>query len=469
MYTVLQLLFLNGAIWSILISSFFAFIMVFLFTKNIRVAFFSFITISLIVVGVIGSNVILGGTLGSARSVCITILVGFSVDYTVHLAVAYIHSKKNTTYERVIDALSAMGVSVSAAALSTFTSSLFLFAATFAFFLQFGIFMALAIVWAYLCGTFVFMSLLCGFGPLPESDYSDVKRCCGNKEERNQKEQRTIKADPKKCIDVTNEDDARLTSCMCVLFLLVLIIVVPTCYTIENGKVVKDEDIVLQTDESYYVPKSITSLKINEWTEIRPKGNTRCARGTPFVYFVKRGKSLDKVIVEFMGGGACWSKETCGLQTAIFSETAENARQMFRDLPKFETVDYYANKTGSSNYFFPYRGFVEKGASFQDHTHIFIPYCTGDLHWGNNAIQYTKDLKIYHFGAVNANSAVEFLYNSFPSSPKSVFVTGCSAGAYGSLLWATKIMKHYEKSSPSTLVVQFGDSGMFDTSHLSPS
>ena len=100
---------------------------------------------------------------------------------------------------------------------------------------------------------------------------------------------------------------------------------------------------------------------------------------------------------------------------------------------------------------------------------LFFLNCTGDLHWGNNAIQYTKDLKIYHFGAVNANSAVEFLYNSFPSSPKSVFVTGCSAGAYGSLLWATKIMKHYEKSSPSTLVVQFGDSGMFDTSHLSPS
>ena len=101
-------------------------LMVLLFTKNIRVALFSLMTIAMIVVGVIGCNVLLGGTLGSARSVCITILVGFSVDYTVHLAVAYVHSKKSTTPERVIDALSAMGVSVTAAAVSTFTSSLFL-------------------------------------------------------------------------------------------------------------------------------------------------------------------------------------------------------------------------------------------------------------------------------------------------------------------------------------------------------
>ena len=127
MYTVSQLLFVSGAIWSIVISSSFAFLMVLLFTKNIRVALFSLMTIALIVVGVIGCNVLLGGTLGSARSVCITILVGFSVDYTVHLAVAYVHSKKSTTPERVIDALSAMGVSVTAAAVSTFTSSLFLF------------------------------------------------------------------------------------------------------------------------------------------------------------------------------------------------------------------------------------------------------------------------------------------------------------------------------------------------------
>ena len=472
MYTVSQLLFVSGAIWSIVISSSFAFLMVLLFTKNIRVALFSLMTIALIVVGVIGCNVLLGGTLGSARSVCITILVGFSVDYTVHLAVAYVHSKKSTTPERVIDALSAMGVSVTAAAVSTFTSSLFLFAATLAFFLQFGIFMALAVAWAYLCGTFVFMSLLCGFGPLPETNYSDLKRCFGNTKKQmdtgdkglnNGMDVATsndISLETNKTQKVSKKIEVRLTSCLCVGLVLALFIMISVFYSIESGKRVEDEDIELKTDESYYIPESITSLKVNEWTEIRPKGNTKCARGTPFAFFVKRGKSLDKVIVEFMGGGACWSKETCGLQTAIFSETAESARQMFRDLPPSVAVDGKENKTGESEYLFPYRGFVEKGSVFEDYTHIFVPYCTGDLHWGNNAIQYTKDLKIYHYGGVNANSAMEFLYNRFPAPPKSIFVTGCSAGAYGSMVWAAKIMKHYEAISSNTAVVQFGDSGM---------
>ena len=60
-------------------------------------------------------------------------------------------------------------------------------------------------------------------------------------------------------------------------------------YSIESGKRLEDEDIELKTDESYYIPESITSLKVNEWTEIRPKGNTKYARGTPFAFFVKRG------------------------------------------------------------------------------------------------------------------------------------------------------------------------------------
>ena len=54
--------------------------------------------------------------------------------------------------------------------------------------------------------------------------------------------------------------------------------------------------------------------------------------GTPLI-FVKRGKSMEKIVVEFVGGGACWSKETCGLQTATLSETAEGSRASIRDMP----------------------------------------------------------------------------------------------------------------------------------------
>ena len=41
------------------------------------------------------------------------------------------------------------------------------------------------------------------------------------------------------------------------------------------------------------------------WNEIFPEGDTICARGTPFSFFVHPG-TVDRVVVDFMGGGACW-------------------------------------------------------------------------------------------------------------------------------------------------------------------
>ena len=167
MYTVSQLMFVNGAVWSVIISSIIAFLIVLTFTRNALIALFSLISILMIVFGVLGCTVILGGTLGSVRSVCITFLVGFSVDYTVHLAVAYVHSKKtNSTRAGDRCIVSNGGLCKCSSNIDIFII-LLLFFATFVFFLQFGAFMAIAVTWAYLCGTFVFMSLLAGFGPEP--------------------------------------------------------------------------------------------------------------------------------------------------------------------------------------------------------------------------------------------------------------------------------------------------------------
>ena len=65
---------------------------------------------------------------------------------------------------------------------------------------------------------------------------------------------------------------------------------------------------------------------------------------------------------------------------------------------------------------------------------------------------------IRHRGAVNANSAVDWMAENFPK-PKTVFVTGCSAGSYASVYWASKVGVTYATTSPTTKVVQFGDSG----------
>lgn len=51
-------------------------------------------------------------------------------------------------------------------------------------------------------------------------------------------------------------------------------------------------------------------------------------------------------------------------------------------------------------------------------------------------------MTVRHKGAVNALSAVEWLTSNLPS-PELLFVTGCSAGAYASLLWAARLTPFY--------------------------
>ena len=40
------------------------------------------------------------------------------------------------------------------------------------------------------------------------------------------------------------------------------------------------------------------------WTQIEPGGDTICSRGTKYFFMVRKG-SVNKVVIDFMGGGAC--------------------------------------------------------------------------------------------------------------------------------------------------------------------
>ena len=61
-----------------------------------------------------------------------------------------------------------------------------------------------------------------------------------------------------------------------------------------------------------------------------------------------------------------------------------------------------------------------------------------------------------HRGGVNAKAAISWLYSQLPN-PDIVFVTGCSAGAYGSLVWSAHLAAMYPAS---TRIVQMADSGV---------
>ena len=180
------------------------------------------------------------------------------------------------------------------------------------------------------------------------------------------------------------------------------------------------------------------------WNEIAPGGDTMCARGEPFAFYVRPG-TVNKLVVDFFGGGACWDEVSC----------AESSDTFYF----FDTLD-------------PFRGFVLDGAllggttidagiydharddnPFKEWHHVLVPYCTGDIHWGDNRMDYGS-VQVEHRGAVNARAVLSWIYDNL-LAPEQIFVTGCSAGSYGAALWSAYLMAHY----PSAQVIQFGDSG----------
>lgn len=175
-----------------------------------------------------------------------------------------------------------------------------------------------------------------------------------------------------------------------------------------------------------------------QWQTVAPGGATVCADGSPFRFFVHPGDP-GRLLVEFEGGGACWDDATCAVDIYSRRVTKDPADALLGGL----LVGIY-DRANPEN-------------PFREWTHVYIPYCTGDLHWGNNDKTYTRSTGPYtipHRGAINATSALSWAYENVPA-PKQVFVTGCSAGGYGSILWSAHVMAHYSGAS----VVQFSDSG----------
>jgi hypothetical protein len=162
-----------------------------------------------------------------------------------------------------------------------------------------------------------------------------------------------------------------------------------------------------------------------------------CSDGSPYRFFVYPGDPA-KLLVEFEGGGACWSGLTCELDiyTRRVTTDPEQARQQGQ-----------------------LQGIYDRGNPenpFRDVTHVYVPYCTGDLHWGNKTQAYsgtTGSYTIQHRGAVNAQAALDWAYANV-LAPSQLTVAGCSAGGYGAIFWAPRILAHY----PGAAAAQLADS-----------
>lgn len=173
------------------------------------------------------------------------------------------------------------------------------------------------------------------------------------------------------------------------------------------------------------------------WTQIATGGDTLCATGTDYSFFVHPAES-DKLLIYFQGGGACWDGKTCAAggtaKLEVYSEEADIA-------PGAGMFD-----------------FDDPLNPIADFNVVMVPYCTGDLHIGNADVEYTAEdgstFTVYHRGGVNSQAVLNWVYENYPT-PTQLVVTGCSAGAFGSILNVPFVMEHYANMP----VMHFADSG----------
>lgn len=166
----------------------------------------------------------------------------------------------------------------------------------------------------------------------------------------------------------------------------------------------------------------------SDWESITvPYSN--CGDGVQYRVFYRKG-AKDKLAIELMSGGACWSATTCW---------GPNLRTWIHPIPQFPAYSYLTSQE----------------SPIRDHTFVYFPYCNGDVYAGDHAATYLPFLKTYHQGARNIRLAIAHLENTKKikfNKQKQFVLTGSSAGGIGSLVHRKFFDKLVPKDSKKFLI-----------------
>lgn len=181
---------------------------------------------------------------------------------------------------------------------------------------------------------------------------------------------------------------------------------------------------------------------------LAPSCSNRSNTNPAFRFFSRTG-TVNKLVVYFQGGGACWHNNNCQVVPNYY----------YAELQAYETADgmnSIAEGKASLQKLGGILDFSNAGNPFRDWGFVYIPYCTGDLFWGAKDATYDNGT-IRHRGHVNFRVVLQWMKNHF-SSPETIFVTGISAGSYGAILNFPYIHDAY--SSAAFLVLGDGGAGV---------
>jgi len=163
------------------------------------------------------------------------------------------------------------------------------------------------------------------------------------------------------------------------------------------------------------------------WQKVELPGAT-CGNGSQYKFFIHKTSSPN-VLFLFEGGGACWDYDTCSGRAGVLG--AANPNGIADDYMQQFTAKYVSPIVNGADPGLPLRSRTDlptKGWNI-----VYMPYCTGDVHIGNNVVTYSDPtgqeppLTWHHAGYSNTLAAVDYAKTQFPNAQK-LLITGYSAG-----------------------------------------
>ena len=139
----------------------------------------------------------------------------------------------------------------------------------------------------------------------------------------------------------------------------------------------------------------------------------RCSDGTMAGYYLHEGTDPDLFVIYLKGGGACYDEASC-------QKRAKGA---------LGSSSYWAATMAGKG---AYSADCAANPDFCAATHVFVPYCTGDCHAGNNTSPSASSWELYFDGHANFAAIIAELKQQHGlAAAKKVLLTGGSAGGIG--------------------------------------
>ncbi|MBK8257434.1 MAG: hypothetical protein IPK82_32795 [Polyangiaceae bacterium] len=152
-----------------------------------------------------------------------------------------------------------------------------------------------------------------------------------------------------------------------------------------------------------------------EWTWI-PFDDAFCANGTTTGIGANLTDKSSTVVIYLMGGGACWDNLTCYIANTAVNIASGYGETNFAQDSKYLSGSLF-NRTNSQN-------------PLRNASYFFVPYCTGDVHAGNNPDAVYDGQPTKHVGFKNIESYLKRIAATFPNADR-VILSGSSAGGFG--------------------------------------